>query len=184
MQLVIAVSGPIAVGKSAFIKELAKRCDAVRISTRELIQSLRDVPAERRPLQEAGEALDRETDGKWVSECTAKRLRSLPLAVVVIDSVRIAKQVEHLRGAFGGRVRHVHLTASDDVLANRFEFRKKSGDPAVHEFETYDEARRNPTEAAIGGLGEIADIIIDTDDLEPAGLAAVAAEKLGLLPKS
>jgi len=185
MRLVIAVSGPIAVGKSVFIGELVQRFTATRFSTREFIQSLRDVPTERGPLQDAGESLDRETDGKWVSECVVERVKSFSDdAVVVIDSVRIAKQVEHLRARFGDSVRHVHLTASYDVLASRFRERKERGDPAVADFATYDEARTNPTEAAIESLGDIADVKINTDDLQPAALVSLAAEQLQLLPGS
>lgn len=183
MKMIIAVSGPIAVGKSVFIGELVQQFNATRISTRELIQSLRDVPTERGPLQEAGESLDRETDGKWVSEGLAKCLTSFNEdGVVVVDSVRIAKQVQHLRAKFGDNVRHIHLTASYGVLAGRFRERKERGDPAVREFATYEEARTNPTEAAIESLGDIADVKINTDKLEPAALVRIAAEQLHLLP--
>src|SRR5262245_13718025 len=97
MRLVIPVSGPIAVGKSAFIRELVRHFSSVRISTRELIQSLRPVPSERGPLQLAGEALDRETDGKWVADALAACADKFPDdAIVIVDSVRIAKQVESI----------------------------------------------------------------------------------------
>jgi adenylosuccinate synthase len=185
MRLIIAVSGPIAVGKSVFIGELVRQFNATRVSTRELIQSLRDVPTERGPLQEAGESLDQETDGKWVSDGLAMRMTSFSDdAVIVVDSVRIAKQVEHLRAKFGNSVRHVHLTASYDVLASRFRERKERGDPAVLEFATYEEARTNPTEAAIESLGDVADLKINTDTLQPAALVNIAAEQLHLLPES
>src|SRR5437764_1491865 len=98
MRLVIAISGPIAVGKSAFIAEFLKRFKGIRISTRELILTLRSVPSERGPLQEAGDSLDRETDGKWVADALSARARAIDDdAIAIVDSVRIAKQVEHLR---------------------------------------------------------------------------------------
>ena len=179
MRLIIAVSGPIAVGKSVFIGELMQRFGAVRISTRELIQSLRSVPSERGPLQEAGEDLDRTTDGKWVADALATRATTLADdVVVVVDAVRIAKQVEHLRKAFGVRVWHVHLTASHDILSARFMSRKEKGDPAVLEFATYDEARANATEAEVDKLGGIADDLIDTDKLDPASIALLVGKKL------
>jgi adenylosuccinate synthase len=175
MRLVIAVSGPIAVGKSVFIGELVQRFSAV----------LRTVPSERGPLQEAGEALDRATDGKWVADALSTRAATLDDgAIVIVDSVRIAKQVEHLRKAFGDKVRHAHLTASYEVLSRRFMRRKEKGDPAVREFETYDDARANATEAEVEKLGEIADELIDTDRLDSGSVATLAAEKFGLFPKS
>ncbi len=180
MRHVIIVSGPIAVGKSAFIGELVRRFGAVRISTRELIQSLRSVQSERRALQEAGDELDRATDGKWVADALAARASTLADdAFVIVDSVRIAKQVEHLRRAFGSQVWHVHLTAPDEVLSRRFLSRKLEGDPT-----TYAEARANATEAEVEKLGAIADQCIDTDRLDPGAVATLAAESLKLPPKS
>ncbi len=181
MKLIIAVSGPIAVGKSVFIEEFVRQFNAIRYSTREFIQSLRDVPTERGALQEAGELLDQETDGRWVSLCLEDRMASLSDgAIVVVDSVRIPKQVEHLRAMFGDDVLHVHLTASYAVLVSRFEKRKTHGDPAVREFATYDEVRENATEASIERLREIANLEINTDDIQPVTLVRTVAEKLGL----
>jgi adenylosuccinate synthase len=181
MQLVIAISGPIAVGKSVFINELLKRAKGDRISTRELIQSLRQVPSERGPLQEAGDSLDRETDGQWVASTVATRARAFaPGGIVIVDSVRIPKQGEHLRIAFRESCKHVHLTASMGVLVDRFLKRKAADDPAVREFATYDKARANPTEAQIGRLASIADLVIDTSNLTPEETATIAIQRLGL----
>jgi adenylosuccinate synthase len=185
MGVVIAVSGPIAVGKSAVIGELAQRFKILRISTRELIQCRRQVPSEREPLQVAGEALDHETDGKWVAEDVAARTRGLDNDVlIIVDSVRISKQVEHLRNRFRDQIQHVHLTASEEVLTRRFMDRKEKGDPAVSEFASYAEARANATEAEVEQLGGIADLRIDTDHHDPSSVATLVAEKLGLLPNT
>jgi len=185
MRLVIAISGPIAVGKSAFIAEILKRCKGVRISTRELILTLRSVPSERGPLQEAGDALDCETNGKWVADALAMRTKTIDDdAIAIVDSVRITKQVEQLRVAYGDQLKHIHLTASHDVLSKRFMSRKQSGGLAVVEFETYDEARSNATEADVGKLAGIADVVIDTDDLRADAAATLALQKLGLLSGS
>lgn len=155
----------------------------MRISTRALIQSLRDVPSERGQLQEAGEELDRATGGKWVADALLRRSGEFADdAIVIIDSVRVPEQVAHLRERFGEKLRHVHLTASREVLEKRFQKRKDVGDPAVAEFATYEEARTNKTEARIGLLGETADELIVTDRLEPGSAATLAIAELGLLP--
>jgi adenylosuccinate synthase len=181
MRLVIAMSGPIAVGKSAFIAEFLKRIKGVRVSTRELILSLRNVPSERGPLQEAGDSLDRETNGKWVADALAARAKTIDDdAVAIVDSVRIAKQVEHLRLAYGDKLRHLHLTASLEVLTQRFMDRKKKGDPAVLEFATYEDARANATEAGVEKLAEVADVVINTDHMSAEVTATLAVQKLGL----
>lgn len=185
MRLVIAISGPIAVGKSAFIAEFLKRIKGVRVSTRELILSLRNVPSQRGPLQEAGDSLDHETNGKWVADALAVRAKTLEDdAVAVVDSVRIAKQVDNLRSAYGEKVKHLHLTASLDALTQRFMDRKEKGDPAVLEFATYAEARANATEAAVEKLGDIADVLLNTDNLTPGATATLAMRKLGLFGNS
>ncbi len=183
MRLIIAVSGPIAVGKSQLIRWFEDRFRAVRVSTRELIQSLKkNVPTERGALQNAGDELDRETDGKWVANGLAARMAKMADdAIVIVDSVRIARQVEQLKSRFGDRVFHVHLTASEEVLRQRFDGRNASGDPTVREFATYDEAKSNPTEAQVEGLGEIANRRIVTDRLEPASIGTLIAKELSLL---
>ena len=181
MRYLIAVSGPIAVGKSAVISKLEERFGVHRISTRLLIQCLRDVPSERKQLQDAGEALDRETDGKWVADALVKRLKEFPNdSIVVLDSIRIVKQATHLRRKFGKKIWHVHLTASEDILTKRYVKRKDEGAPSVQEPETYREARASATEANIESLSKVADVSINTDRLEPGSVATLAMEKLNL----
>lgn len=183
MPNVIAVSGPIAVGKSAVISWLQARANVARISTREVIQSLWGVTSERTALQEAGDALDRETDGKWVADVVAERAAGIAAdTVVVVDSVRTAKQVEHLRNRFGKKLFHVHLTASRAVLEGRFASRKAKGNLALKDVETYEEALANDAEAQIETLGPLADKCINTDRLDPASVAVLAFESLGLFP--
>ena len=174
---IIAVSGPIAVGKSTLIDELVKLVGASRISTRHLIQSLRPgVPNERGPLQVAGDELDRMTDGKWVAQALLDHTRdSNEGAIVIVDSVRTLEQVSHLRKKFS-IVHHVHLTASDDVLRKRFNHRKQQNDPGVREFATYEEAKANATEAGIAGLGGNADLCIDMGERSPAEAASCVIE--------
>ena len=134
-------------------------------------------------MQQAGESLDKETDGKWVADEVAKLVDTFPKdAILVLDSVRIPKQVEHLRKAFGKNVWHVHLTASDASLMKRFADRKNAGDAAVKDLATYDEARNNQTEAAIEVLAKIADECLMTDRLDPQSVATLAVHKLDLFP--
>jgi adenylosuccinate synthase len=190
MRCIIALSGPIAVGKSAVIDELKERYGAVRVSTRELIQRLKPgVPSEREPLQEAGDELDRATDGAWVAIELQKWMKDLAQkdlaqdAIVVVDSVRIAKQVEHLKKQFNELVHHVHLTASDEELVARFEARKATCDANVRDPRSYEEARKNSTEAQIEQLGTIADQYVQTDHIQAPCVTTLAVRDLGLYPK-
>lgn len=179
MKLVIAVSGPVGVGKSLFIEKLVGRYNAERMSTRELILLLQTVPNERGALQLAGDKLDRETDGRWVADALALKATSLDVnAVAIVDSVRIIKQVEHLRNIFDDRVWHVHLTASLAVLEQRFKIRKERGEAAVREFINYSDTRGNATEAEIDKLGECADQCIVTDNCDPDEIVASVSVRL------
>jgi adenylosuccinate synthase len=163
------------VGKSAVINRLVNQFGAHRISTRELIQLRRpEIPTERAALQAAGEELDRESDGSWVAESLPDRARALgDQAIIVIDSVRIARQIEHLRKRYLEQVLHLHLTASFDVLKSRFLARKAPGDPA-----TYDEAIENATERQVDTLKDVADAIVNTDELTAEQAAELAAEEI------
>jgi adenylosuccinate synthase len=172
MQNIIAISGPIAVGKSAFIEAVLLRLKGVRISTRQLILDLRTVRSERGALQEAGDALDLETDGKWVADALSARIKGKEQgSVVVVDSVRIGRQVHHLRERYADSCKHIHLTASYETLAKRFMHRIQSGGAAVTEFATYDEVRSNGTEAGIEQLAAIADLVLNIDDRSPENAA-------------
>jgi adenylosuccinate synthase len=173
MRRVIAISGPVAVGKSAVINELIAVLGAHRISTRQLIESQRDVRNERVALQEAGDSLDRETDGAWVADGLAIAASSFASdATVIVDSVRIARQVAHLRARYPGQVWHVHLTAPTGVLAARFAARSETNTRAVEECQTYEGVRANATEANVGALAATADLVLDTQERTPADVAA------------
>ncbi len=60
VKYLIAISGPVASGKSVLANELLKRFKTHRISTRQLLADT-GAPNERNALIEAGKRLDRET---------------------------------------------------------------------------------------------------------------------------
>jgi len=77
-------------------------------------------------MQIAGEKLDRDTKGKWIADALAREIANDgALSIIVVDAVRIEDQIIGLRKAFGHRVIHIHLTASDEELAKRYS--KRSG---------------------------------------------------------
>ncbi|HEX7961631.1 MAG TPA: adenylosuccinate synthetase [Terriglobales bacterium] len=178
---VIAVSGPIASGKTTLCSELATRFGLAVFKTRDLISVASPrVKKERVALQRAGNALDRETKGSWIAHAVARALdREQPEDDVIIDSVRIESQVEALRDTFGPRVVHVHLTAPVDVLAARYRERKAS----IKELPTYDDARRDKTERNVDLLATIADIVVETDRCSPIDVFVRVAARLGYYGK-
>jgi len=178
MRYVFVISGPVGVGKSSFCDQFAQRFGAVRLSTRTILID-NGIPNERRALQDAGDALDQETDGKWVADGAAQHAQEVAVdGILLIDSARIEKQIEHLRRAYGQRLVHVHLTASINILRVRYLGRTRQ----MREFDRYDELKQNTTEANIEQLGRIADVQILTDRCEPKSLLARAVAGLGLYP--
>jgi adenylosuccinate synthase len=157
---IIILSGPIRSGKTTLATKMSEKFGMKIIKTRDLILSSFNnlSPADRVSLQEHGERLDRGTNGQWVATELAKVvLLENKDAAYIIDSVRIAAQVNAIRLAFRS-VTHVHLTASDKELQRRYEERAaRENDPTP-----YDTAKKNPTEKKVGRLAEIADIVIDT----------------------
>lgn len=180
MRVLLALSGPVGVGKSSFCDIMKERFGAERISTRELLIAS-GVEGEREDLQAAGERADRETDGKWVADALEKSLSTNGGAqVVIVDAIRIKKQIDHIRRIFGDRWRvwHVFIDADDKVLAQRYAERNSS----IGEFSTYDDLKTSPTEAAIRSLKVVADTVVDTTLCEPLSVVAQAVAGLGLYP--
>jgi len=117
----VVLSGPIAAGKSTLCDDLIGQFGFSVFKTRELIQELlKNVPSERAALQKAGETLDRKTNGDWVASSLARKIQEKGSKChVIVDSVRIKKQIDGLRRAFGSRVVHIKQTADPAILRKR-----------------------------------------------------------------
>ena len=117
MKYLIAISGPVASGKSVLANEILRRFKTHRISTRQVLVDM-GAPNERKAVIEAGKRLDRETDGTWVRDGSLPHLRENERAfdVVLIDAVRTARQIHHLREMFGEKFFHIHLSVLSTPL--------------------------------------------------------------------
>jgi adenylosuccinate synthase len=166
----IVLSGNVGAGKSTLALLLAKRFGALHVRTHELLkQRGPSVPQERRALQEYGEQLDKRTKGAWVRDGLTEAIRRHEEAsLFVLDSVRIASQMEAIREAYGQRVVHVHLTADLRELERRYAQRTGT----VKELSSYREVQKNRTERQVDDLMSIADIVIRTDRCSPTDVSA------------
>jgi adenylosuccinate synthase len=178
---IVLLSGHVAAGKSWLASALVERFGVELFKTREAIHRLRDVESERGALQRAGEALDRETEGRWVANELRRFIESLNDSVaedgiVVVDAVRIREQCDAVRRAYGPRVIHVHLTASEEVRAERFRLR----DGEVRELPSYDAVLRNRTEKQADTLNDIADVVINTERNTVDDVVVRVASRIGL----
>jgi adenylosuccinate synthase len=130
-------------------------------------------------MQDYGELLDRRTKGSWVCNELTRITESLnDEAVVVVDAVRIANQIEAIRKAYGHRVFHIHLEAPEHVLASRYKKRKRQ--KGFKEFTSYAEVLKNKTEREVESLAAVADVVIKTDRCTKDDVVVRAASHLGL----
>lgn len=176
---IILLSGPISSGKSTLGLILQNRCNARLFKTNELIREhYPKLPDEREAFQKAGERLDRRTKGAWVKESLARKDFSV-VDTVIVDCVRIKNQINQIRSAFGARVFHIHLTASDEELERRYSQRKSK----IAELPTYEQVRKSRTERNVSRLAQYADIVVLTDRCTKEDVFIRAAARLGLYPR-
>lgn len=173
------LSGGICAGKSTLASALEEWHGFRPIKTHELIaRAIESPPTNRKEYQIAGDLLDRKSDGQWIQSQLMRMQSDLPdNCAIVIDAIRIQKQIDHLRDAFGSRVFHIHLTAPIERLSRRYA--QRSGE--FKEFKTYEDAQKNLTEANIESLHDKADVLIDTDRCSESEVLVRVVAHLGLL---
>ena len=180
---IIIVSGPIACGKSDLSWSLSQGFCFPIIKTSYLIKERLGKPElDRKGLQNAGNRLDRETEFAWVAEGLVLHLRRHGIeGTVIVDGVRKQEQVEQLQSSFGHRhTRHVHLHASVDVRRERYNRRARDADKCFK----FDDICNNQSEREVLKLGEIADIVMDTDRFTQAGILSQVAARLNLVSRT
>lgn len=162
---IILFSGPTGVGKSAVATVLIQNHRFMKISSGQYLKELAEwnhQEASRTGLQHLGDTLDTQTDYRWlIDEVARESILAYPQQHLwLLDSVRKSKQVAHFRDAYGPRVRHIHLTAPETIIRQRYEGRLKNGGEYVGKT-PYDVAVAHPNEVEARSLIEIADIVAD-----------------------
>jgi adenylosuccinate synthase len=160
VEKLLLLSGAIGSGKTEVAKELTRTFQFVKVASGGYLTSLippnelKEGDERRRQLQELGDRLDEETDYRWIVDPVAiQAIRSSPETENwLVDAVRKKRQVELFRERFGSLIRHVHLTASENVLRSRYA--EKGGD--------YDAAIAHPNEVNARSLQKLADLVLDT----------------------
>ena len=183
---IVLLSGPICSGKSSLGLQLQERHDAKIIKTKDLIlkMSPRTRP-ERGKLQGAGQRLDKADGGAWVAKALQRTIDTAtrgatPEGLFVVDSVRIAGQIDAIRRAYGAEVHHIHLTATAEELRARYKNRTRHEDEDVD----YETLKRNRTEKGIEELEPLADIVVHTDKCSEGAVLVRATALLNLYPRS
>lgn len=189
---IVLLSGRVASGKTTLWQQLMRNFPAEHIhvlKTKNLIRELaskklgRDLPAERRTLQDFGDQLDRDTGGKWVLDALVRlvneHVTTEASPIFVVDAVRILPQVKAIREAYGYSVNHIHLIAPEQELAARYKHR----DSDLQELKSLKDVVKNPTEAAVHELEKSADIVVDTQACTPDDVLVKTATHLGLFTR-
>lgn len=169
VEKLLLLSGAIGSGKTAVAKELIRVFQFVKIASGAYLvaqippHKLKDGDTRRRQLQELGDHLDVKTGYHWIVDLVAvQALNGTPgVKNWLVDAVRKKRQVELFRERFGSLVRHVHLTASEEVLRSRY----------AEKGEDYDAAIVHPNEVSARSLERLADLVLDTSSAKPGLLA-------------
>jgi hypothetical protein len=163
-RLAIVVSGPVGAGKTRLANRLADAFGGMVVSTRQVLADeyhVHERAQNRGRLQELGDELDLETGGSWVAEAVLGHTKFFrPSRVVIVDAVRRESQISELCRLVTPRVFHIHVTASEKSLTDRY--RRKQEARRDAELPSFAQVRANPTEARIEELGACADIRINT----------------------
>jgi len=170
MNLILLISGPIAVGKSSVVSNLIDNYEFRKLSSGEHLVKLakeKSLIPNRQTLTRIGDELDIDTDYSWVVNTVTKTaLNRYPeVDRWIFDSVRKKRQVRHFRTAFHESIMHIHLTADESVLKCRYENRQLKN--PVKDHLEYEVAITTPNETESRSLETIADHVIDTSHIAP-----------------
>lgn len=179
---IILLSGHVSSGKTTLSEMLSRNFGAIVFKTRLYLKKQNEnIESERSAMQNLGDVLDKKTEGSWVcvglEETINENDSSNNKFLFIVDAVRIKKQIEHIRKAYGNKVLHVHLHPPIEELIERYEKRISKG---FKELESFEEVLNNDTEKQVDDLKEIADIVIDTKRCTEDDVLVKAACHLGL----
>lgn len=178
-QVILLVSGPLAVGKTSVREMLIAKHGYAAIQSSSYLRELaiaKGIALERKNLQVLGDSLDIETQFSWVvSKVALPQVQAKPEQELwIFDSVRKPEQVSLFRGQFGASVRHVHFICPESILKNRYESRVRTEDAV-----SYEDAINHPNERSSRSLSQIADRVISLEKLSSEDAAQLLASWVG-----
>lgn len=177
----LLLSGAVATGKSSIAGELQGSYKFHRIRTSTFLQRLaeeRGIEVGRTTLQDLGDELDLTTDYQWPITLAQQQIDVDTSAKKwLLDAVRKRKQVQHFRSHFGPNVLHVHLTAPETVIQERYGRRSDSIDGS-QDVLAYSRLISHSNEIESRSLIEIADFVIDTSIHSPIETATMINKAL------
>jgi len=183
--MILLISGPAGVGKTSITDILQKDHGYGTIKSSKYLREIaarEKLPITRENLIAIGDRLDEETDYLWIVEKVTKPqiFENPSINNWLLDSVRKKQQVVHLRTKTYLEVFHVHVTASEEVIKERYMLRQNHNKDSGYE-QSYDDLIQCPNEIASRSLEAIADYVLIYEDILPAQAAQkIMAQQVAL----
>jgi len=154
--LIVGISGKICAGKTTTARLLEQRGFAYTRFSLVIDDEIvaRGETPNRATRQRVGMEINRTKGQRWLCERVLERVSDRKL--VVIDGLRFPEDRAFFIERFGSTFFHIHITASDDVRATRY--RESERDDL-----SFDIAGRQPVEAKVEELSELANIILQNN---------------------
>jgi adenylosuccinate synthase len=188
-RIIVVLTGEIGAGKTTLANALEQRFNFTVLKTSEALKHWsknkrfrkKQNEDDRMFLQRVGETLDNETDGNWVVEYFQSKINNTNR--IVIDSVRITKQIEALRKCYGYQnVLQIHIFVSENELERRYFSREKLDFNDFNAIQKYKVYKSNNTESKVKELLANADLVIDAERTYSEDNIIRVASFLQLLP--
>lgn len=173
---IILLSGPIGSGKTTLALYMERNHAACHVSTVGILSALIGRSLGRSELQQVG-LEQRFQEGEWIADAVVRSILEHPMVeVIVVDAVRTVEQVRTMRDLATGkwRILHVHLTADNQQLAERYNSRDRRIDSGIN----WSVVKESLSEAAILDLESGADLAIDTSRVTSDDVAVRVGSRL------
>ena len=175
---ILLISGPLCSGKTTLADELQIDGSTGVLRLTDIVQPVGRPLSTRVARQRRVARLDRETNGEWAARAlVAPYMSPDPASWIIVDSVQSEQEVSAIRRAWPRAVIHIHLTAPEPQLRERFKKRDPEGD------EAFEKLRRSASERRIDSLAQSADVVLDTNRCSAGDVLVRARARLGFSPR-
>jgi len=169
-ETLLLLSGEICAGKSSVAKVLIQEFNFRPIETGKFLKSKATklgLSTDRKSLQKLGNQLDVDTGGEWLIDLMEFfKEPSEATKTYLLDSVRKDFQIQIFRNLTALNVAHIHVTAPEKAKKSRYELRRET---LEHDSQiSYEDAINEETELGVKRLQNLADLVLDTNNISPA----------------